>query len=146
MMRDKKIDGILKNFSIDAWLESNKDYGFYFDDRYSKPDFKPKGLNCVDDLIEKNRKARMNINLAKRTKVNKSYEDAIAEGYIKLNKQIAEAHYEYVNSIIEEGISFEEAERFVSKYIDFSNMKLEEKGGKYFIVIEPKLREELFYE
>ena len=128
---------------INKWLKLHSKYDYYYDDKYCKPDFKPKGLNCVDDFIEKNRKARMNINLAKRTKVNKSYEDVIEEGYIKLNKQIAKAHYEYVNSIIEEGISFEEAERFVSKYVDFSNIKLEEKDGDYFLVIEPKFREDL---
>lgn len=142
-MRDKRIDDFLKSLSLDDWLKSNNDYGFYYDDKFKKPDFKPKGLNCEDDLIEKNRKARMNINLAKRTKINKSYEDAIQEGYIKLNKQIAEAHYNFVNSIIEEGISFEEAERFVSKYVDFSNIKLEKKDDDYFLVIEPKFREDL---
>lgn len=128
------------------WLNSNSNYGFYFDDRYSKADFKPAGLNCVDDRIEKNRKTRQKILEASMTELTGNFGDAISEAMVNMNKAIAEAHYSYVNELIDDGISFEQAERFVSTYIDLSNISLKEEDGKYFIVIEPRLREELFYE
>ena len=141
-MRDKKINDMLKQFSIDAWLNSNTDYGLYYDDRYSKPDFKPMGLNCDDDRIELMRKQRNRVELAKRTPIkNNMFNDVIVDTMVKLNCAIADAYYEFVNQFVDEVISFEEAEKWVNRNIDFSNMKLEEKGGKYFIVIEPKIRE-----
>lgn len=143
---DKKINDMLKNMSIDAWLESNKDYGFYYDDCYSKPDFKPKGVNCVDDRIEKNREQRQKILEASMTELTGNFGDAISEAMVNMNKAIAEAHYSFVNELLDEGISFKEAERFVNTHIDLSNISLEEKEGKYFIVIKPRVREELFYE
>lgn len=140
---NKKIGDLL---GIEDWLNFHKDYGFYYDDRYIKPDFKPEGLNCVDDRIEKNRKTRQKILEASMTELTGNFGDAISEAMVSMNKAIAEAHYSFVNELLDEGISFKEAERFVSTHIDLSNISLEEKEGKYFIVIKPRLREELFDE
>lgn len=135
-MNFKEIDKIFENMK----------YSYYFDDSFKKPDFKRVGVNCADDRIEKNRKQRQKILEASMTELTENFGDAISEAMVNMNKAIAEAHYSFVNELLDEGISFKEAERFVSTYIDLSNISLKEEDGKYFIVIEPRLREELFYE
>ncbi len=120
------------------------DYRYYYDDYKATLRFAPNGINCVDDRVEQNRLHREKILKASRTKVVDGFDKAIEEGMIKINKAIAQSHYDFVNELIEGGISFEDAEQFVKDNFDFTTVKIEKVEDEYFIVIYPKMKEVTF--
>lgn len=147
---------LMENKDIEKILEKLNDtpYHFYQDNKYAQPNFQNPRLNCEDDKFKKRRQiARIERLKSEKILSNNFLTTNSLKNQNPITRTITDIQERLVDEFINQQLDFcEENDVMISRddmrlwvlhNIDFNNAKLVEKEDGMYLVVEPKLRDDL---